>query len=465
MADKITELREKREKIVQDQRKLLDRASEEKRGLNTEEQSNYDKLDSEFDSVSTELKDIMNQEDEKRNTELREQKLKDRERELRLSQGRQTALDAEDPNKDKEERDREKENQEKRIADYKVEQRYIETVENFRAMTDNRYSSVEYRDAFRKYIISGINQVPADMRTMLESRALQADNDATGGFLVAPEQLQMSLIQKLDNMIFVRRLANVMTLTNAASMGAPALETDPDDGDWTAEIKTGSEDSSMKFDKRAMTPHPLAKRIKISKTLLRTSAMPVENIVTTRISYKMAVPQEQNFLTGDGQNKPLGVFTASAMGINTDRDVSAGNNATSIGADGLREAKYALKKQYRMLPSLRWAFSRTAVKQISKLKTGDGDYIWRQGITQSDPDTILGIPYEESEYVPSTFTTGQYVGILGAWEYYWIVDALNMQIQVLTELYAETNQNGYIARYEGDGMPVLSEAWVRVKLG
>ena len=70
-------------------------------------------------------------------------------------------------------------------------------------------------------------------------------------------------------------------------------------------------------------------------------------------------------------------------------------------------------------------------------------------------DTILEMPFEESEYVPNTFTTGNYVGILGDWSFYWIADALNMNVQVLTELYAETNQNGYIARKETDGMPVL----------
>ena len=100
---------------------------------------------------------------------------------------------------------------------------------------------------------------------------------------------------------------------------------------------------------------------------------------------------------------------------------------------------------------------------IRKLKTGDGEYLWKPGLTDR-PDTILEIPVEESEYVPNTFTTSLYVGILGDWSFYWIADALNMNIQVLAELYAETNQNGYIGRKETDGMPVLEEAWVRVKL-
>jgi HK97 family phage major capsid protein len=46
----------------------------------------------------------------------------------------------------------------------------------------------------------------------------------------------------------------------------------------------------------------------------------------------------------------------------------------------------------------------------------------------------------------------------------WIVDALDMTVQKLVELYAETNQTGYVARMEMDGMPVLAEAFARVKL-
>ncbi len=73
-------------------------------------------------------------------------------------------------------------------------------------------------------------------------------------------------------------------------------------------------------------------------------------------------------------------------------------------------------------------------------------------------------PVRESEWAPSTFTTGLYVGIIGNFDYYWILDSLLMEIQVLAELYAETNQIGYIIRAETDGAPVQSNAFARVTL-
>ena len=69
-----------------------------------------------------------------------------------------------------------------------------------------------------------------------------------------------------------------------------------------------------------------------------------------------------------------------------------------------------------------------------------------------------------SEYAPSTFTTGLYVGIIGDFQWYWIAESLRFELQRLDELYAATNQVGFIGRLEADGMPVLAEAFTRVAL-
>jgi len=188
----------------------------------------------------------------------------------------------------------------------------------------------------------------------------------------------------------------------------------------------------------------------------------VEAIVRARLGYKFGVTMENAYLNGNGAEEPLGVFTASDNGISTSRDVSTGNTATELRFDGLIEAKYTLKQQY--WPRARWMFHRDGMKQIAKLKDGDGQYLWRESVRVGEPDRVLGLPSFMSEYAPNTFTASQYVGILGDFSYYWIADALDMEMQRLVELFAETNQVGLIGRMESDGMPVLEEAFVRVQL-
>lgn len=324
-----------------------------------------------------------------------------------------------------------------------------------RPSSDERENPEERKiKAFRNFLVNG---------NAAEYRALANDSDAAGGYLHAAEQFVAQLIKGLDNQVFVRGFATILPLTESDSLGAPSLTADPSDPTWTTEIAAPSDDSTMAFGRRSLQPEQLSKLIKVSMKLLRTSALPVETLIADRLAYKFAIAQENAFLNGSGDGQPLGIFTADANGINTDRDVSTGNTDSAVTADGLINAKYALKAQYRK--ACRWIFHRDAVKMISKLKDGEGQYLWRPGITVGEPDMLLGHPVDESEYVPNTFTTALYVGALCNWSNYWIAELQGVEIQRLSELYAATSQIGFIGRMYADGAPVIAESFVRVKLG
>ena len=334
--------------------------------------------------------------------------------------------------------------------------------------TATTQEGTEAQRAFRKFLRNGYAAM-----TEREQRALQMDSDIAGGFLVAPQDFVARIILFVKDNVYLRQLGTVMSVMNAESLGVPSLDADPADSNWTAELASGSEDSTMILGKRELRPHPLAKRIKISNKLIRASTMDPEALVIDRLGYKFGITMEKAYLNGTGAEQPLGLFTASNVGIDTSRDFGSGvNGTTAITADGLIGAKYTLKAAYWDRPSTRWLFSRQAISQIRRLKDANGQYLWAPGIAgvrvgdvaAGIPDTIVDTPYHVSEYVPNTFTTGLYVGIIGDMSFYWIADAMQLQIQRLIELYAEQNQVGLIGRLETDGMPVLAEAFVRVIL-
>lgn len=319
------------------------------------------------------------------------------------------------------------------------------------------YGTQEYRDAIGAWIRGGRPQLGQE-----EARALQVDQQTLGGALVAPVQFQQGLIQAVDDAVYLRAWGTVISVVAAQSLGMASLDADPADADWTHELGTGSEDSAMAFGKRELIPHPLAKRLKVSQKLLRLNPSS-ESLVRDRLGFKFGVTMEKAGLTGTGAGQPLGVMVASNDGIPTSRDVSTDMDATAITFDGLHEVKFALKGAYHA--RARWLFHRDAIKQIAKLKDGNGDYIWRENTRVTEPSQLLGIPTFMSEFMLNTFTSGSYVGILGDFSNYWWADALGMTIQRLDELYAEAGQVGFIGKLESDGMPILAEAFVRVKLG
>jgi len=320
---------------------------------------------------------------------------------------------------------------------------------------------------FRKMILDGERSLSNDeLRSLkgelLETRGLSAGTDVKGGFTLTPEEFVNQLIVNVKNKVFMRGLATVIPLKGSMSCGVPTLDTDVGDADWTPEIGTISEDDNMRFGKRSLTPHPLSKLVKVSEPLLRNSALPIEGIVNDRIGYKFGVAMEKGYLTGNGSQQPLGVFTASADGVPTSRDVSEGNTATEIKADNLIAVKYSMKAQY--MSKAQWLFHRDAIKQLALIKDGNGRYIFDLSDKEGVPDRLLGRPMMMSEYAPNTFSASQYVGMFADFSHYWIADSLALQFRRLNELFALNNQIGFIARIETDGMPVLAEAFTRIKL-
>ncbi len=315
-------------------------------------------------------------------------------------------------------------------------------------------------DAFRAYIKGGRSSLTPE-----QARTLVAGSDPEGGYLVAPQQFVQDLIQRLDDDVPLRALATVHTLTTADSLGVPTLDTDMNDAEWTSEIGTGSQDDALRLGKRELKPHPLAKRTKVSRKLLRLTAGRAEDLVRERLGYKFAVSQEKAFMVGHGNEQPLGVFTTSVHGITASRDVTFGAAGaiplTSATADQLIDAKYFLKAAYWR--RAQWLLHRDIIKTIRKLKDTQGQYLWKPGLSDQ-PDTILELPFIASEFAPNTISANQFAGALADWKFYHIADALDMEVQRLVELYAEANQVGFIGRLETDGMPVLEEAFVRLKI-
>lgn len=293
--------------------------------------------------------------------------------------------------------------------------------------------------------------------------SMSLGNDDQAGALTAPMEFRQELIKELDNMLFMRKICRVIPGVGAGqSLGFPYRKSAAVIPSWTGEVDEAPEETTVSYGRREFKPYRIADLLKISRTLMNHAPM-AERILKEEIAGRLGAAQEVAYLTGDGNEKPLGVFTASENGIPTSRDFSAGNTATELTTDGLMEAKYALKQQYQ--GGAQWIFHRDAVKMLAKLKDGNDQYVWFPSVRDDQPDRLLGKTVNMSEYAPNTFTTGQYVGIYGNFKNYWIADADALTIQVLNEVYARNNQTGYLWNFFGDGMPVIGEAFARVTLG
>jgi len=244
----VKELYEERADLIAESRKLIDTAESEKRDLSDEETRKFDEMSADID-VYSEAIDKKNGDEERRSRLDRWSNLDggDRREERRQpgndgsrSDGKPFKIEWRDNLFGGERRT--------------VEFRKDDPRPSFAALYER--AQPEYEQAFRSLLTKSPHHLGET-----ERRALQADSQTDGGYLV-PTQFVARLIKFVDDMLFIRQFGTVFPLATGDSVGFPSLDTDPADFDWTTELQTGSEDSTMAFGKRELAPHPLAKRIK-----------------------------------------------------------------------------------------------------------------------------------------------------------------------------------------------------------
>ena len=301
-------------------------------------------------------------------------------------------------------------------------------------------ASASYKRAF--WDAMRLNASPMEVRN-----ALSEGVDTEGGYLV-PDEFERTLISSLEDQNIMRSLAKVIQ-TTSGDRKIPVVSTHGTAG-WLDEGKPYTE-SDESFTQVTLSAFKLGTFLKISGELLNDSAFNVEQYLAAEFARRIGAAEEEAFLTGDGKNKPTGIFAATGGG---EKAVTTGK-ATDITADELIDLHYALRGPYRK--NAVWLMNDSTVKTIGKLKDGNGQYLWQPALTAGPPDLVLGRPVHTSTFIPE-IKAGASTVAFGDLSYYWIADRQGCSFKRLNELFATTGQVGFLASQRLDGKLVLPEA-------
>ena len=315
---------------------------------------------------------------------------------------------------------------------------------------ENREAPSKEMEEFRQYLMTG------------EKRDLVVDGVSNTAGALAPQEYVKKILANVQSEVKVLDRCNVIHLNQAASIGVPTESVDAADAAWTTEVPVSlTADSTWAFGKRELGANQLIKLVKVSNKLIKTSAFPIDQLVGDKLSIKMRQALENAIVKGDGSGKPLGVFTASASGVSTGRDVTTGT-ALTISADDIIATKRNVKQAYRSKGV--WVINPEILTDVILLKDKNDQYIWRSGLTDNDPDRLYGSEVIESDFAPSAKTGGSYVAVFGDFSNYWVTMVDQISVQVLKEAFATSGEVGYLATAFADGAPVLEEAFSRLKI-
>ena len=149
------------------------------------------------------------------------------------------------------------------------------------------------------------------------SNVLQEGVDADGGYLV-PEEYDRRLIDVLDEENIMRSLATKITTSGEHKINIAATKPS---AAWIEE-GGALKFSDATFAQILLDAHKLHVAIKITEELLYDNAFGLENYIIMQFGKALANAEEDAFLNGDGKEKPTGIF-AKTGGGNVTAEVAA----------------------------------------------------------------------------------------------------------------------------------------------
>ena len=267
---------------------------------------------------------------------------------------------------------------------------------------------------------------------------LQEGVDEDGGYLV-PEEYDERLIETLKEENIMRTLATSIKTSGDhkinIAMSDPAAAWIEEGG----ELKFGD----SKFAQKLLDAHKLHVAVKITEELLYDNAFDLEEHILKSFGMALSNAEEDAFLNGDGNGKPVGIFDKKDGG-NYLKEVA------TLKTDDLVDLVHALKRPYRK--NAVFILNDKTIASIRKLKDNNGAYIWQPSYQEKEPDTILGYSVYTSAYAPENAIA------FGDFSYYNIGDRGERSFKELTELFAGNGMIGFVAKERVDGKLVLKEA-------
>lgn len=304
-------------------------------------------------------------------------------------------------------------------------------------------SNPEYKDAFRNYLRLGLNGLKAD-----HYKVLQEGSDTAGGFLVPEDVLQRLLSRDPTPTGLSSRVTNVTTSRDRLTVPRVVWTTDDlyTTGmrvTWTGEIPASSTTHRVTepvFGEVGIPIYTAMMSLPLTNDMVEDASYPVVSWATGKFGETIDLLKDNMIINGAGVNQPQGILINAAF---IAADVHTGA-AAALTWDGIQDLIYALPEQYDRNGLV--VMNKTVVAlALSKLQDGDGRPYWTSGTQDSGLRNgpinrpLLGYPVLFNGFSDSA-AAGHYPIIFGDFTGYWLVNRVGLSIQVLRELYAETNQ-------------------------
>lgn len=314
-----------------------------------------------------------------------------------------------------------------------------------------RKASIEYK-AWNNYVRHGLN--PKDMD---ETKDATLGSDPDGGYL-APAQVSSEMDRIISEVSPIRQIARVMSITGN-SLIMPTTTAGASSG-WVGESDARAKTSTPQIDNQEYPTKELYAKPIATQTLLDDANVNIEQWLAGEVQIQFAEQEGNAFVNGNGIAQPRGIlqydkvananWTWGKTGY-TATGASGAFKTASAGDDAanLVDLVYSIKAAFRQ--NSRFLMNRNTLAQVRKMRDADGNFHWRPGLIEGQPDRILGYAITEAEDMPDIGANTYAIAFGDFQRGYLIVD--RMGVRVLRDPYSSKPYiEFYTTKRVGGGM-------------
>ncbi|MDR0555392.1 MAG: phage major capsid protein [Holosporaceae bacterium] len=265
-------------------------------------------------------------------------------------------------------------------------------------LSENLDGDTYNKSSFNEYIRAGIGD--------FLKKSLSDVDDNCGSYFI-PQEISLRINDRLKLLSPMRAISRVITISsNSVEL---LMDSKMPDAGWAARNEDErNETDAPEINKIIIPVHEVYAKPKVSQKLLDDTQIDVEEWLITKITEKIAALENEAFVKGDGEEKPLGFLKAEA-GNKKQRNENklqyfysgaVGKfQSNDVAVDILIDIICSLKPVY--MKNARWFMSRSALAEIRKIKNKDGAHLWQPTLAKATPSTLLGYPVIVDDDMPA----------------------------------------------------------------
>jgi len=278
----------------------------------------------------------------------------------------------------------------------------------------------------------------------LQQRALSSQLGSTGGFLIGS-----TLVQSLErNMLAfgaVEQVCDVIVTQTGEEMSWPTADDTSNEGEIIGENPSSANEASPTFASVRWNAYEFSsKLVKVPVRLLEDAPSFLAGELGSMLGERIGRAKNRKFTSGTGNSQPKGLTVAATLGYTT-------ASATAITGDECIRLEHSVDPAYRDDPSCGYMAHDNIILELRLLKDGGSRYLWQPGLMDGRPDRFNGRPFAINQHMDSAVTASNKTLLFGKMAAYKVRRVRQLVLLRLTERFAESRQEGFIAFERADG--------------